>query len=302
MGQIILLASGAMDHFPKRVAAEVDILYDSHKVWRKYDSTTFGRGVSIGHSCKGPEVDFWDWSMEADSANAVVDISHSAAFIAAQKDERRAKVDDLVNAEGNEDASGGALSSVLAQLARMEAQCKQDNAQFRCHTPDASTAVSEDSRSHSGRYDETSESEVGEDGLVAFSRVCEYLARGPWDGSRDDSYTLYPGKTEGVWTCWRKDKCATSKSFTISYDWDYDLIWWGTKGTYFASVAQIVECPWEIKWCCSKDVNMCKPKFTWRAQADSKKMNPASSGKNSRQGGEYAKPKVAQKSAARRKA
>merc|ERR1712039_407917 len=163
-----------------------------------------------------------------------------------------------------------------------EAQCKQENAQLRCQTSDASTVVSEDSGSHTGRSEDTSESEVDDKGTVAFARVREYLARSAWDGSRGDAYVFNQGKTEGVWTCWRQDSNATSKSFTVSYDWEYDLIWWGTKGTYFASGAQIVEAPWEINWYCGKDLNMRKPKFTWWAQEKSKVANPTTSSKQHR--------------------
>lgn len=186
---------------------------------------------------------------------------------------------------------------MFAQLARMEAHCQQDKPQFRCQTSDVSTAISDGSRSPNEPCMDSSDSEV-EEGDITFSRVREYLTRGAWDGSRGDSYKLHAGKAEGVWTCWRQDSCGTSKSFTISYDWEYDLIWWGTTGTYFASAAQIVEAPWELNWYVSKDVNMSKPKFSWRAQADSDAARLSAFSTHNRRGCEHGKPKAPRRSLA----
>lgn len=267
--RLYCLQRAAMAHWPSRVAAEVDILYADHgRVWRKYDSATFGRSVSIGHSCKGPETDFWDWEMEADASTTKSEISSAAAFSAAQRDNERATVEDLTSAE-EVVAEDDPLAESLARLARMEAQCKEEKLSSRCITPSTSEDSDAVDDAVASDGEETSETDV-DDGSALHSATERYLPGGIWEGDRGETYSFKPGrKGMGHWSCMRQDTTGTSKMFTVAYDWDYDLIWWGTTGAYFASAAELAENPDELRWYGGKDTNMRKPKFSWHLQGES---------------------------------
>uniref|UniRef100_A0A7S4S855 Uncharacterized protein n=1 Tax=Alexandrium monilatum TaxID=311494 RepID=A0A7S4S855_9DINO len=64
--RLYCLQRAAVAHWPLRVAVVVDLLYaDPGSVWRKFDSSTCGRSVTIGHSTRGPVLARWDWRSQA---------------------------------------------------------------------------------------------------------------------------------------------------------------------------------------------------------------------------------------------
>jgi len=246
-----------MKHWPKRVAAEVDILYADHgRVWRKYDSTSFGHAVSIGHSFKGAQVDFFDWCMEAEAIMS--NICDAASWEAAAKDDDKASVDALENAA---DDDGEALSSSVLRLLQMEDSKGHDD------TPSTSAIGSHD-LDCSGAADRCSDdvgSSEAESELDLFAASDVNLAQGEWQGQKGSSYSISrsTNKGQGDWICWRQDVNGSSKSFKLFYDWDYDLIWWGAAGTYFASATELEEHPESLRWYANTDEQMSKPKITW---------------------------------------
>merc|ERR1712226_1511520 len=85
--------------------------------------------------------------------------------------------------------------------------------------------------------------------LDLFAASDKRLACGSWQGSKGTSYTISLNtKGQGDWICSRYDTHGNSKSFTLFYDWEYDLIWWGTAGAYFASASELHGTPDCLRW------------------------------------------------------
>jgi hypothetical protein len=100
-----------------------------------------------------------------------------------------------------------------------------------------------------------------------------------WVGRRGDSYELSL-VGEMCWTCIRKDN-AGSKKFTVSYDDEYDIVWWGTDKAYYTDAADLAaDGVRQISWYAASDWSKQKVRFAWSCPPDEP---PA--GTDHRQGG-----------------
>mmetsp|Transcript_31704 Transcript_31704/g.67414 ORF Transcript_31704/g.67414 Transcript_31704/m.67414 type:complete len:671 (+) Transcript_31704:109-2121(+) len=94
--RLYCLQRAAAAHWPLRVAAVVEILYaDPGAVWRKYDSSTRGRSVTISHSVKDLPISRWDWRREVPSESG--DEVACAAADLVKIDDDRLTVDALLD-------------------------------------------------------------------------------------------------------------------------------------------------------------------------------------------------------------
>eukprot|EP00929_Paragymnodinium_shiwhaense_P122165 TRINITY_DN9477_c0_g1_i1.p1 TRINITY_DN9477_c0_g1~~TRINITY_DN9477_c0_g1_i1.p1 ORF type:complete len:665 (+),score=126.98 TRINITY_DN9477_c0_g1_i1:100-2094(+) len=81
----------AAAHWPKRVAAVVQILYNDPGAVRKFDSASKGGMVSIAHSCRSSPVAWWDWE-------TVVDMEIEEAVQAVDLDDEKDTMHELADA------------------------------------------------------------------------------------------------------------------------------------------------------------------------------------------------------------
>eukprot|EP00439_Symbiodinium_sp_Y106_P034939 s4153_g4.t1 len=111
----------AVENWPKRVAAVVDILYaDNGKVRRKYDSTTSGRSVTISPSIKVPALTRWDWRLRVDpepDPDAAV-----AAYAAVESDKAKPSVSELCEEDLLRDQTASFVSNLAALLGAAKAK------------------------------------------------------------------------------------------------------------------------------------------------------------------------------------
>lgn len=91
--RLYCLQRAAAAHWPLKVAAQVHILYaDPGTAWRKCDSSTGGRAVSIAISSKHEPIQWWDWRSKLLLSGTI------AAIAAVVADDRKACVSELVDA------------------------------------------------------------------------------------------------------------------------------------------------------------------------------------------------------------
>mmetsp|Transcript_27413 Transcript_27413/g.78994 ORF Transcript_27413/g.78994 Transcript_27413/m.78994 type:complete len:467 (-) Transcript_27413:78-1478(-) len=108
--RLYTLQRAAALFWPKRVGAVVEILYaDPGSVNRKYDSTTFGRTVTVSHSCKEAALFRWDWRSEVANAKfvrpAMETKDDKPAWDGVIADDQKDAVDDLADVSGESDVS-----------------------------------------------------------------------------------------------------------------------------------------------------------------------------------------------------
>lgn len=119
--RLYCLQRTAAAHWPKRVAARVEILYaDPGSFWRKYDSSTCGNSVTIAHSCRAAPLTRWDWRKHA----AALQLGRGDALDARSPtpdiiDDKKRTVDELQNRP--EEATLGNSPCALAELAHAAA-------------------------------------------------------------------------------------------------------------------------------------------------------------------------------------
>eukprot|EP00933_Yihiella_yeosuensis_P080599 TRINITY_DN94052_c0_g1_i1.p1 TRINITY_DN94052_c0_g1~~TRINITY_DN94052_c0_g1_i1.p1 ORF type:complete len:425 (-),score=74.86 TRINITY_DN94052_c0_g1_i1:337-1611(-) len=153
--RLYCLQRAAAKYWPRRVAAEVEILYaDSGSILKKYDSTTQGISVTISPSCKHAPLFRWDWRKDF-------------RVEMLQGTERGRQSVELLEAEDNKrtvaallDLPGSDLISSYAHLLSSSGDSespKGSKPPSVCPTP--STAVSEDLETCSNEADATSHTE-----------------------------------------------------------------------------------------------------------------------------------------------
>jgi len=239
--RLYCLQRAAAVQWPRRVAVVVDLLYaDPGKVWRKYDSTTHGCSVSIGHSCKGPELTRWNWQEEVSCPAA------AATLEAVRRDDARASVMELLDAPEEE----GSLLALVRSTTPMEEVLKCGGGD--CPTPSTADASEDSDGAEAGRAPAPEE--------VLLLAVKRGLA-GIWYGGMGETYRFRFG-TGVEWTCTRHGPNGT-RTFDATYDGDNAVIWWGTNGAYYFSASQAAEEPDELRMYAVDDHHMQQPKFVW---------------------------------------
>lgn len=94
-------------------------------------------------------------------------------------------------------------------------------------------------------------------GLGAVRRL---FAETDWrDENNTNTYRLRP-KAKGTWECVRHDRHGKPAFFTMCYDNELDVVWWGLQRKFYFQPA---ESRWKIHWYGANDGNACGPQFTW---------------------------------------
>jgi len=302
--RLYCLQKVAVSLLPKRAAAVVEILYaDPGAVRRKYDSETQGWSVSISHSTKCAPICRWSWQEQVLPGRivSVADVYKAKmAMNAMVQDDTRATVGELQDV----DAASSIADQLGDALRRAEAQCQSTAAsvvseptsaspnseeeEAGCPTPstmddsasedwsaEAPTSAEATPRSRPvsavrGSRKGARESKVAayataEDDTMETLRSC--LEGGKWVGRRGDTYELsFIG--EMCWTCVRKDNSGPKK-FTVSYDAEHHIVWWGTDQAYYTDAADLAaEGTQRISWYAASDWHKQKIRFEWTNAAD----------------------------------
>lgn len=191
----------AVEHWPKRVAAVVDILCaDNGKVRRKYDSTTSGRSVTISPSVKVPALSRWDWRLRVDPEPDPT--AAMAAYEAVNSDKAKPSVSELCDVPGPafEALLRASTASFVSNLAALLA-AKPEAEEPVAPSPTESTAASSDG---SESREETPRKEVGKPKLLLQKAEDEAKA-GQADGLEQQAVRLVqaqlcqPGRKGFVW-------------------------------------------------------------------------------------------------------
>lgn len=238
--------------WPRRVAAVVELLYaPTEGIWRKDDSSTVGRSVGIGHSLKCL-TGRWDWR------EAIPSSWGSAACEAARNlilaDDARASVDELIDAP----APPGMLDLYLQSggLA-LEAAVPKPRADA---VSEESTANPASPRSWGSLEEVPSQATVA--AKVGLELAKELLA-GMWWGAKWETYAVHFSKGES-WTCLRTDYDGGFKKFSLWYDGQHDLVWWGTNFSHYLDLSEVRKQGTCLKWRDGTDVGNGRPRFTWQ--------------------------------------
>jgi len=268
--------------WPKRVGTVVQALYGatdgSH---RKDNSLTAGRCVWIGHSLK-TLTDGWDWRdvvgtpMTKSSSGSP---TAAAVEAKAQEDEVTAKVLALITRDdqraGWEDLCGAPAPPSMLDLF-FEGGCDEDEdfvkptalkPEFRTDSEDStavpstprSGVVSEDAagRQQRGGGRKGQQKQWSADYLALSAHVC-----GEWIGDKKENYRV-DASPQG-WKVARSDAGGTAKKFTLWYDENTDLLWWGTNWTMYVQGSELREKCNNIQWYGNN--GSWKPWFTWKKQ------------------------------------
>jgi len=286
--RLYCLQRAAVAHLPKRVAAVVEILYDdAGSGWRKYDSTTKGQSVSIGHSVNMEPIGRWDWRKEAAPAAVASRCTVAELYEAHQvlqvalRDDARHTVDALRDADGLSNATSSDDLAMLAfeRLRRFSAS-NQGSVGAMLPASTKASPVSPPSSVPSGRSTPTLETRSqhrvlercptpstaddssNSDESESSGSGVELLLGSAWAGRRGETYEVYADDKD-TWTCWRYEAHGGSKKFTLTYNAQKSLVWWGLDYAYFCDLSTLGEGSTEIQWYARGDRQKRKPRFVW---------------------------------------
>jgi len=265
--RLYCLQRAAAHLWPKRVAAVVEVLYvDPGSVMKKYDSKTAGRAVSIAHSLKGPELAVWDWRKSVMALGAVT--GTVSAVRAVQVDDEKESIEDLADAPHT-----GGLMAMLAAEAERRAQEQTAEQNSVIFTSDASLtgnkavagyatpSTADSCASSDGSQADTASDTNADLAVPSPARVRAALA-GRWVGSNGETYEITFG-SDIHWQCVRTDAHGLRK-FTLYYENETGLVWWGIGGRFFLDALQVVaSSTGQLAWYVAGDMARRKPRFTW---------------------------------------
>mmetsp|Transcript_45357 Transcript_45357/g.117402 ORF Transcript_45357/g.117402 Transcript_45357/m.117402 type:complete len:401 (-) Transcript_45357:182-1384(-) len=144
--RLYCLQRAAAAHWPRRVAAKVEILYaDPGKIRRKYDSSTVGCWVSISPSVRVPAISWWHWRQEVPL--------HGAAASAVENvlaDDGKHRVSDLHDLPGMPSMYTDLYLYDAAQGAGLVEPAEEQDGGAWCRTPSTSAASDGDSTTSPG--------------------------------------------------------------------------------------------------------------------------------------------------------
>lgn len=216
--------------------------------------------------------------------------------------EEAAVAETLASTSDNSNASEPAVMADLDGISSsqghgaVEADCPTpsttDDSESEAWSAEAptSTDVTPRSRSTSGarsgrksaRESKSAAYATLEDDALASVRAC--LDGSRWVGRRGDTYELsYVG--EKYWTCVRKDNSG-SKKFTVSYDGEHHLVWWGTDMAFYTDASDLSrEGTGQVCWYAASDWHKQKVRFAWtttgaKTAGEGKQSQRAASGKD----------------------
>jgi len=96
-------------------------------------------------------------------------------------------------------------------------------------------------------------------GTLSALRAC--LEDAIWTSRKGETYEV-TYTDEAYWNCIRKDRLG-SKRFTISFDDDSCLVYWGLDAAYYFDASEIERDSSEIRWFAYNDWDKKKARFTW---------------------------------------
>lgn len=252
------LQRAAAQYWPKRVAAVVEVLYSADRTsWkRKFDTMTSGQRVSVRHSSLQNSIGTWHWhrAVEQRSTGTVM-VAHLCALRAVEVDDAKTSVDALLDAPEEKVTKKAlvfdAMPYVQNCITGVSKVASEDRASDSDATP--STGLSDDEAPQKPSVAAPPEQSI----LATLTKNL----KGTWKGSRGETYTFHPFE-EHTWTCMRNED-GSHKKFTVTYDKNSSLVWWGVDGKYFLDPSEL--CGWtnQIKWYNPDDLKKQRPKFKW---------------------------------------
>jgi len=278
--RLYCLQRAAVALLPKRVGVVVKVrCEDFGNVKRKFDSVSLGRSVTVAHSSKEAPLFTWNWR------------DWGCAPLHYLQDDQKHTLDSLQVPPDDMVGPGDSVSDALKRaeecLARMSVNHltiakPQDSSQ--CSTPstedDDSSASSESSPSSGSKPLPPSsssdllsqvstadlESEVMADptsGVLDRVSQLKSLERHAWKGHGAERYDVnFAG--ESIWLCFVKGKGSSNMTSMMTYDEQWDVVWWETDQVFYFHVGEyLAKGSEEITWYSGYDWEMAKPCFKW---------------------------------------
>jgi hypothetical protein len=268
--RLYCLQRTAVALWPRRAAIPVQVMYAAPEgAFRKSDSSTAGRSVSIGHSLKNL-TDKWDWRQAIKAEHL------DAAEGLARVDDARETVKDLLDAPAPPSMLELLLRAPKAAAPALapESSCLSKPAQMELDSPSTrSPSTPRSAAGASGASVSESDDKKGSPsshGMGAAATLGALLV-GTWE---NDDYEAYEVKAiaKDSWSCSRKDNSGTGgKQIVLWYDDKTDAVCWGKSWTLFADASALRQQPDELRWYAGNDTQMQWPRFTWwKVQQDMK--------------------------------
>eukprot|EP00930_Biecheleria_cincta_P072821 TRINITY_DN60168_c0_g1_i1.p1 TRINITY_DN60168_c0_g1~~TRINITY_DN60168_c0_g1_i1.p1 ORF type:complete len:376 (+),score=40.70 TRINITY_DN60168_c0_g1_i1:55-1182(+) len=276
--RLYCLQRAAAAHWPRRVACVVEVPYaaDRSSWWRKCDTSVAGGSVSLRHSSMQPAVSSWDWrdAIQEQTGTTMTVAFFYAAGLANQAvldDDAKASIDDLTNPSDH-----GILSrcTPCPQAVMTELQNRAEESNTACTDPNESD---QDTQDKTPRHEPAAaNASVSKEDMIRDSMKC--TLNGWWEGEKGEAYNLVSDDAL-AWTCSRAG-IAGKKKFTVRYDPESNLIWWGTSWKYYMDPSDACGQPEQIVWYAGGDMKKSRPKFRWYRWSE--QSAPLSGPKNAR--------------------
>lgn len=258
--RLYCLQRAAVALWPKRCAAVVEVLYAATEgVWRKDNSCTAGKSVSIGHSLK-QLTGRWDWreSLPVTDGADLTTVRHMDALIMA--DEKRSCVKELMDAP----APPSMLDRFLAgEDVDVTPPPPPAPVAARRVGYDAMSTITPSSPRSTGCSDESAGVLGAEAGFPAVAAILNGL----WCGEKGEIYDLVPaaGPKATSIDCTRTETGTGTRRFTLWYDKDTDAVWWGNSWNLYLEAAQARRGhPGQLCWYTDRADGRQKLRFIWQ--------------------------------------
>jgi len=246
--------------WPLRVRCVVEVLYsaDRSSWWRKYDTSVVGQSVSLRPSSVQPVTGTWDWRAAVDTIPTTATVQYLFAVCRAKHaisaDEAKGSIDELANVPQ--------MSSLYASSGAPPAPSRADKSSTASTVSDVSDNESVgdgEERAVLAAEEPASDAARTEEELILDS--VKSMMTGSWVGDKGELYVL-ESSGELCWNC-RRAGVVGNKKFSMWYDKDSKLIWWGTNWKYFLDPADTREGNGQIVWYAGHDLKKARPKFRW---------------------------------------
>lgn len=261
--RLYCLQRKAAEYWPRRVAAVVEVLYfDMDSCRKKYDSKSNGWDVTIAHSVKAPQIAVWDWRKSVMAADAPKEWRRGVMACArsVQVDSDKHTVEELTDAPQQ-----GGLMAMLAA----EAQHRTQQASMRDRSgssPEglkATAPCDTPSTAHTDVSSDGSDAEVLSDSSETQLADIKRALAGVWVGSKQETYEL-KFDSEAYWQCVRTDATGRRVTFSMWYEGETGLVWWGNDWSFFLDVHEAVSAvSRSLVWYAAGDTAGRRSRFTW---------------------------------------
>jgi hypothetical protein len=267
----------AVELWPNRVAVPVEILYaDMGTIRKKLDSVSCGISVSIGHAFETNPIE-WSWR---DNVKYESGSEHANAMAVVVVDDGRTSVDELLDAVvepasltalsrglAPEPSAGEAFTSLnmdglcgVIAAALAEGTNKKSVEPVDTEGSSAPTVAPESMSGESVSGRQTPQGSTSSNSEEPNSLDVATALAGTWQGHKGETYTV--SCVGASWQCVRHETYST-KRFTMIYDCDKNIVWWGIQRAYFFCVSDLFEHPAQLKWYTGKDSQKKRAVFSW---------------------------------------